>query len=356
MNLTFWNVRGLNKSSKQQLVKHHMLQYHASFLSLLETKIKGSLLPVVAKKIANSWSWISNAGVSGKAKIFILWDTKILDAQVIASSDQHITCLVKSLDGLLECVISSVYGHNHVEGRKALWTDLMQINHNIGNVPWLLCGDFNAMINCDEKLGGSALTEADTGDFRDFISDCNLNHLKTSGWFYTWNNKQSSDSRVWCRLDRALVNDAWIHSFNSSHVEFLLPNFSDHSPALVSIYDDQIQGKKPFKFFNMWTKHQSFSTTVSNVWKGKIKGFSMFSVYSKLKMLKVALKGLNKKHFHNISEQVQMARLTLENVQEKLQNSPFDPILIKQEKDSLVTLNRLMDCELSFFQQKARIN
>ncbi|XP_020270514.1 uncharacterized protein LOC109845653 [Asparagus officinalis] len=203
MNLTFWNVRGLNKSSKQQLVKHHMLQYHASFLSLLETKIKGSLLPVVAKKIANSWSWISNAGVSGKARIFILWDTKILDAQVIASSDQHITCLVKSLDDLLECVISSVYGHNHVEGRKALWTDLMQINHNIGDVPWLLCGDFNAMINCDEKLGGSALTEADT-------------------------------------------------------------------------------------------------------------------VYSKLKMLKVALKGLNKKHFHNISEQVQRARLTLENVQEKL--------------------------------------
>ncbi|XP_020261656.1 uncharacterized protein LOC109837719 [Asparagus officinalis] len=355
MNLTFWNIRGLNKSSKQLLVNKFLLQYHISFIALLETKIKESKLPNSVKRITNDWKWLSNVRNSSKARILILWDPRILDTQIVNISDQQITCAVKSFDGRLDCVISSVYGFNQMEGRKELWADLIHIQKSIGNVPWLICGDFNAMADKDDKLGGVVLSDSDTRDFSNCIADCHLNHMKTLGCFYTWNNKQEAETRVWSRLDRALINDQWISAYNSSYAEYLLPQFSDHSPGLISIYEDCLQGKKPFKFFKMWTKHADYLPTVSDIWKTDIQGCAMYSVYTKLKKLKEALKILNKRHFHNISEQVQRAKIVLEDTQSKLQNNPLDTILISREKENLSSYNKLLDCEESFYQQKARI-
>ncbi|XP_020253837.1 uncharacterized protein LOC109830891 [Asparagus officinalis] len=331
------------------------MQYNISFMSLLETKIKDTKVLDIAKKIANNWDWCSNASCTEKGRIISLWDPSFLEVHIIKSSPQQITCNVKALDGSLNCIISLIYGYNSSESRKDLWNELGLIQQTSGNIPWLLSGDFNAMINNEEKLGGAVLTEADTRDFNEFIDDCQLSHLKTIGcfytwnnkqdtitrvWsnlktigcFYTWNNKQDTITRVWSRLDRALVNDQWINLVNSSHVEYMLPSFSDHSPALVLIYADNIQGEKPFKFFKMWTKHDDFLPTVSAIWGSYVDGYKMFSVFSKLKQLKGSLKELNKRHFHNISEQVQRAKLALEEIQKKLQSDPFNDALISQER------------------------
>ncbi|XP_020258809.1 uncharacterized protein LOC109835235 [Asparagus officinalis] len=279
-----------------------------------------------------------------------------MNIQVDYISPQHITCTVKTMDGRVNCILSSIYSFNHQDSRKALWTELLHVHQTVGNTPGLLCRDFNTMINNDEKLGGIALTDADTKDFNSFIKDSHLLHLKTLGCFFTWNNKQDHDARVWCRLDRALVNDSWIHKYNSSHVEFLLPNFSDHSHALVSIYEEDMQGKKPFKFFNMWINHINYLPTISLIWQRQIEGFKMYSVVTKLKLLRGALKDLNRKHYGNISEQVERAKYAVEEVQNKLQEDLLNPGLIKQEKNCLSAYNKLLQCELSFFQQKSRIH
>ncbi|XP_020258961.1 uncharacterized protein LOC109835396 [Asparagus officinalis] len=188
-----------------------------------------------------------------------------------------------------------------------------------GNLPWLLCGDFNAMITDDEKLGDTT-------------------------------------TRVLSRLDRALVNDQWINTYNSSQAEFLLPSFSGHSPVLVTIFEDQVHGKKPFRFFKMWIKHTNYLPTVSSIWNTSIDGHTMFSICSKLKLLKIALKDHNRRHFSNISEQVLRAKVDLENAQKALSLDPLNATLICQEKDYISSFNKLLECELSFYQQKARIN
>ncbi|XP_020249336.1 uncharacterized protein LOC109826732 [Asparagus officinalis] len=378
MNLSFWNVRGLNRSSKQHLVRNYILQYHLSYIALIETKIKEKNIQGIAKKLAANWRCMSNVRNSGKARILILWDPNILDINLVAFSDQQITCSVKSLDGRVDCFISSIYGFNNQLGRKHLWTELSQLCFSIGNSPWLLCGDFNrtelsqlcfsignspwllcgdfnTMTSNEEKIGGVTLSDADTKDFCEFIDNNQLVHLKNTGCFFTWNNKQEANARVWSRLDRALVNDTWINSFNSSHVEFLLPSFSDHSPALVSILEDCLQGKKPFRFFNMWTKHANYLSTVATIWQMHVEGYKMFSVVTKLKNLKYALKDINKRHFHNISEQVLRAKQKLETVQTNLQQDHLNSALISLEKESLASYNKLLDCEMSFYQQKARI-
>ncbi|XP_020249388.1 uncharacterized protein LOC109826777 [Asparagus officinalis] len=355
MNLSFWNIRGLNKSSKQHLVKLHMQQNSISFMALFEIKIKTNKLPIVTRKIANTWKWYSNDLNSSKARILLLWDPNSLEVQIDSQSSQHITCVVRSFDGRIDCFITSVYGHNHLENRRDLWQELKQVSLSAGNKPWILCGDYNTITGSDDKLGGAVVTEAETMDFRNFIDDCHLSHMKTDGCHFTWNNRQEANSRVWSRLDRALVNDAWLNFYNSSHVEFLQPNCSDHSPALVSVHDDCVQGKKPFKFFKMWIKHEDYIPTVSSIWKTPITGCKMFSVASKMKLLKVALKDLNRRNFHNISEQVNRAKINLDNIQSNLQADPLNSVLIAREKECIVTYNRLLECELSFYQQKSRI-
>ncbi|XP_020261120.1 uncharacterized protein LOC109837333 [Asparagus officinalis] len=324
-------------------------------MALIETKVKACKLPVITKKIASNWNWFSNDLNSCKARILILWDPNILDIQVDSYSPQHITCSVKSLDERIDCCISSIYGYNQIDNRKSLWSELEQIHQSIGNKPWIISGDFNAITGSEDKLGGAVVTDAETIDFSNFIGSCQLSHLKTEGCFFTWNNKQEASSRVWSRLDRTLVNDVWLNFHNSSHVEYLLPNCSDHSQALVSIYDDCVQGKKPFKFFKMWIKHDSYLPLVTSIWQTQISGCSMYSIVSKLKKLKTALKDLNKKSYYNISEQVNRARVNLENAQRILHSDPLNPDLIAQEKFCVTTLNKLLDCELSFYQQKSRI-
>ncbi|XP_020271779.1 uncharacterized protein LOC109846949 [Asparagus officinalis] len=222
------------------------------------------------------------------------------------------------------------------------------------NESWIMCGDFNTVINGEEKLGGAVITKADTKDFRDLIEDCHLNHLKTTGCFYTWNNKQDHDSIVWCRLDRALVNDAWLNMYNASQVEFLLPYFSDHSPALVSLFQECSKGKKPFRFFKMWSKHDSYIPTISAIWQTKVEGYKMFVVCKRLKLMRGALKELNKKHYYNIGEQVLRAKKALEEVQGSLQINPLNPDYIMKERECIANYNKLLDCELSFQQQKPR--
>lgn len=280
MNFSFWNVRGLNRTPKQHLVKKFILQYHISFIALIETKIKDSILPAITKKIAKDWSWISNVGLAGKARVLILWDSNILEIQALTFSDQHITVTLKSLGGRINCVLSSVYGFNHAVAGKELWSDLSHISHSIGNIPWLISGDFNAMISSDEKLGGGGalLSDSDTEDFKKFIELNKLTHLKTDGCFFTWNNKQEASNRVWSRLDRGQINDAWLHQFTSSHIEYLLPSFSDHSPGLISVFEECDQGKKPFRFFKMWTKHVNYIPTVSSIWQKQVSGYTMFAI------------------------------------------------------------------------------
>lgn len=53
----------------------------------------------------------------------------------------------------------------------------------------------------------------------------------------------------------------------------------------------------PFRFFNFWTKNNSFLSLVEDSWKGNVFGNPMKVLFTKLKRLKVVLKTFNKEQF-----------------------------------------------------------
>ena len=115
-----------------------------------------------------------------------------------------------------------------------LWMDLGGIAQNMID-PWLVAGDFNDVLKQSDRIG-KKIHRKITGDFQRCVELCQLEDLKFSGYFYTWNNKQENEKRVWAKIDRALVNKKWEDKFEKTEAVFLPEGNFDHSTILIASY------------------------------------------------------------------------------------------------------------------------
>ncbi|KAK7259866.1 hypothetical protein RIF29_25481 [Crotalaria pallida] len=115
---------------------------------------------------------------------------------------------------------------------------------------------------------------------------CELHDMKFVGNFYTWDNKQYQTDRIWCKLDRNLVNADWISKWPHLETEFLTSNVSDHSPALIRRSDPITKTAGNFKFLNLCTQSAIFIEEVKKVWSIDIGGHAMYRVAAKLALMK----------------------------------------------------------------------
>lgn len=129
----------------------------------------------------------------------------------------------------------------------------------------------------EEKLYGNFLDNMSM-EFNDMCNDGGLEDLRYGGSFFTWGNKTNGERRILCKLDRALINDAWIRNFVDSNALFQPPSISDHSSCIVYCGANEITRKTPFQFFNMWADHKDFLPLVGEVWTKKVEGSPLFSV------------------------------------------------------------------------------
>lgn len=87
--------------------------------------------------------------------------------------------------------------------RRQLWEDLKSIRVN--NVAWIWMGDFNCVLNMKDRLG-APIRASECADFRRCVESCNMDYMKATRCFYTWNNKQREDTRVFTKIDRVMCN------------------------------------------------------------------------------------------------------------------------------------------------------
>ncbi|GFZ07066.1 hypothetical protein Acr_19g0000030 [Actinidia rufa] len=217
-------------------------------------------------------------------------------------------------------------------------------------MPWLLLGDFNNVLNDEEKSNGLPVTQYEVSDFMKCCCyDIGISDLRSTGVFFTWSN-----NTVWSKLDRAMVNVKWGQEGLLAQVNFGLPGkFSDHSPCVITLFGDNDQGPRPFKFFNMWTKHEDFLNVVDSSWSMQVEGTAMFKLCRKLKVLKGPLKALNKMHFSHISARAAAAEEDLLQVQQQLHDNPTDSSLQIRVASLKKQSFRLAEADRSFCLQVA---
>ncbi|KAK4381921.1 putative mitochondrial protein [Sesamum angolense] len=106
---------------------------------------------------------------------------------------------------------------------RELWGGLRTLAVGISDEPWLVLGDFNAVLDDSEVRGRAADTSVSMAEFRTCILDTGLVQLPFTGCPYTWHNCSEGTRSLWKRLDRMLVNEAWLEKWPGSSYVSALP-------------------------------------------------------------------------------------------------------------------------------------
>ncbi|XP_019261450.1 PREDICTED: uncharacterized protein LOC109239352 [Nicotiana attenuata] len=210
--------------------------------------------------------------------------------------------VIKAIVPEWEGFINYQYAQN-VEQRRSLWTDMHSLSANI-ITPWIICGEFNAVLYPQERVMGNPITYAET-HFSNCIQALQVNGSIWKGDYYTWSNKQYGSHRINSRIDRVFGNFEWMMQWGHVQTKYDLPQMYDHSPMLLPISTITRPGKIPFRFLNVWADHDSFLQLVQEVWAQNVTNWRIKSIWLKLKALKPRLKALN-----NEDSELLLLRLT----------------------------------------------
>ncbi|VFQ84372.1 unnamed protein product [Cuscuta campestris] len=131
-------------------------------------------------------------------------------------------------------------------------------------------------------------------------------------------------------------------------------HLTDHSHMLLYCGSPPVGRSKPFKFFNMWIKHEEFQWLVTQSWGTRVNGSKQFSLCSKLKRLKPPLKTLNKNAFGHISRRALEAKEEYRLIMKEVMADPNNQALVDDAETKRKRANLLLDAELEFYQQKAK--
>ncbi|PHT71043.1 hypothetical protein T459_26147 [Capsicum annuum] len=122
-----------------------------------------------------------------------------------------------------------------------MWLQLEDIGNGI-NDPWLIMGDYNAILHSDDRAHDTAFQEAEIRDFKYFMANVGLCELKSVGRNYTWTN-----GHVFSKIDKVIVKSSWITTMNDLEDGVLDSGCSDHSPLMLHFAEKTIVRSRPFK-------------------------------------------------------------------------------------------------------------
>ncbi|KAL0314996.1 UNVERIFIED_CONTAM: hypothetical protein Scaly_2556900 [Sesamum calycinum] len=151
-----WNVRGLNGIDHQRAVENLVREHGIQFLGLIETRVNVANVQRIRSKFL-SWSWFEDYnGPAGR--IWIAWCNLEIDVDILWVDNQIIHCQAMNKRTHTKCLISVLYGDCDLIPRRNLWATLHNLADNISEEPWLVLGDFNAVIDDSEVNGRAADT------------------------------------------------------------------------------------------------------------------------------------------------------------------------------------------------------
>ncbi|XP_062114805.1 uncharacterized protein LOC133827158 [Humulus lupulus] len=301
--------------------------------ALLETKIKGDKIKAITSSTFYDWNYYSNDFLEGQ--ILLIWKPHLAHVDIIQDSSQMLHCHVHIRSRNLDFFITTVYGSNCLETRKVLWNNLSQV-HLFGQ-PWLVLGDFNAVFDRTDQLGGRPISRKEMEDAQAWFALGLVEEKKVMGPVFTWSNNQEDGHRIYSKLDRIFCNEPWMNKFPSTTAFSQREVISDHSSLLIKPVEIRKLGIQPFRYFNMWASHHRFREIVLESWSKPIcsRGDSLSRLAQKLTRLKHVLKRFNWRIVGDVGCQFEHSKSLFQQVQNALYADPNNDSLILAEREAL---------------------
>ncbi|XP_062093494.1 uncharacterized protein LOC133799495 [Humulus lupulus] len=259
--------------------------------ALIETKAKGDKIKDVMRSSFTDWMYYSSECLDGR--ILLIWKSHLAQVGIIQETSQMLHCRVRIYSRNQDFCLTVIYGSNSLESRRVFWTDLVHVQLPIQ--PWLVLGDFNAVFDINDRMGGRPISGKEMEDAQNWLALGLVEEMKVMVPYFSWSNNQDGGNRIYSKLDRILCNEAWVDLFplasDFSHWEVV----SDHSTLLIKQVEVQNLGIQPFHYFNMWSSHPQFREIVLGNWTKPIcSGGGCFAkLAEKLIRLKHVLKRFN---------------------------------------------------------------
>ncbi|XP_074290464.1 uncharacterized protein LOC141617178 [Silene latifolia] len=291
--------------------------------ALIETHVKHTTIKDVSSRFSH-YQLVHNNDMHYNGRIWIFWNPVAVALTVLHKSAQHIHCSLLHIASQKHIEVTFVYAFNARLDRRGIWTHLQSISSQV-SVPWLCFGDFNVVLNMDERLGSSHVQLADMAEFSQ-----------------------------WAKLDRVLASPQWFASRHST-ATFLNAGVSDQSPCLVNVDGMASPCRSNFKYLNCWALSPQFRDTVHRGWSSYYYGGHIVSLFQKLKRLKSGLRKLHTSSFTNLTDKVATCKSTLKHCQDKLSCSPLDSTLLREEKVLVQEYLQVKKAEMQVLYQRAKV-
>ncbi|XP_026447002.1 uncharacterized protein LOC113347531 [Papaver somniferum] len=259
---------------------------------------------------------IHNSSPGMKGNIWLFWNKNIQQPQVILVSSQMLTVSVGDV------LVSGVHAHVKAIQRRFLWSE-MKIVSDL-NKPWIILGDFNAVLTHDEKVGGKVPNRNSMLEFSDCLNQCELLQAPKTGLQYSWSNCQHGSKRILCNLDRVVFNQKWLQLYSDWGYKFGMGIVSDHAPLLGGCANIPKPKNTPRKFQKMWLSHPEFMQVVSNYRSQNVVGDPAFQFVYKMKELKKVLNTWNWEVFGDVQVKINEAEDKVNLATQISYANPFD--------------------------------
>ncbi|XP_026443168.1 uncharacterized protein LOC113343060 [Papaver somniferum] len=323
MRVLFWNINGVASTTAHSKLRELIRDFHPEVFGLAEPKVACST-NFGRRLISEGYSSfiINNSANSGIANLWVCYKDG-LHVSVVNSSKQAITIAV---DGVY---ISFVHASYIQTTRRRLWQQLV-MQDTI--TPWLVIGDFNCILRLNEKKGGLEIRSSVIDEFSDWMDDNDLFESDSLGSKFTWCNRQSGTRRIVSKLDRAIINAAWLAKFENWRRKALPREVSDHSTLLGYPFYVPRPCRAPFRVQKMWFLHGDF-----------------------LRMrLKIAMKDWNLRIFGNVNSRLKQDQLRFEIAALISDEDPSNTAKLNAMKDAMKTLCDTHLQQLTMLKQKSR--
>ncbi|XP_062152877.1 uncharacterized protein LOC133861169 [Alnus glutinosa] len=222
-------------------------------------------------------------------------------------------------------------------------------------IPWLCAGDFNEILEQNEKCGAAIRRESQMDGFRQALVTCGLGDLGYVGPCFTWSNGRVDSLFTKERLDRALANREWCSIFPYVTVHVLAASSSDHNPILVHFNEFQEERqtyRRSFKFESAWTRDEDYLRVLQSGWEEEIGNEApVRGVQQRLSSCQTQFSRWSKKKFGRVGEILKKKKQQLLHLQSRA--LPFlDPV----NKTLQAKIDELLANEDLYWKQRAKQN
>ncbi|XP_021719044.1 uncharacterized protein LOC110686746 [Chenopodium quinoa] len=127
-------------------------------------------------------------------------------------------------------------------------------------------GYLNEVTSPSDKSGGLKFRQSQCTNLNKLAEAACMVDLGFSGNPFTWHNAREGLSLIQERLDRAMGNPSWLNTYPNTQVSYLARTYSDHSPILISLFDNRKGGPYLFRCKAAWLEHCDFTSFFVNNW------------------------------------------------------------------------------------------